>query len=76
VVLTDARLSKADCYLLAQSGHTGYARAIHPAHSRFDGDALVALATGELEQEVNLDQLRAVATETVADAIRAAVTTP
>ncbi|NMO57376.1 hypothetical protein HH310_40170 [Actinoplanes sp. TBRC 11911] len=48
VVLTDARLSKSDCFLLAQSGHTGFARAIHPAHSRYDGDAVVALATGEL----------------------------
>jgi L-aminopeptidase/D-esterase-like protein len=48
VVLTDARLSKRDCFLLAQSGHTGFARAIHPAHSRYDGDAVVALATGEL----------------------------
>jgi L-aminopeptidase/D-esterase-like protein len=73
VVLTNARLSKADCYLLAQSGHTGYARAIHPAHSRYDGDALVALATGEVTDEVDLDVLRAVATETVADAIRTAV---
>lgn len=48
VILTDARLSKSDCFLLAQSGHTGFARAIHPAHSRYDGDAVVALATGEL----------------------------
>jgi L-aminopeptidase/D-esterase-like protein len=76
VVLTDARLSKADCYLLAQSGHTGYARAIHPAHSRYDGDALVALATGELTAEVDIDLLRAVTTETVAAAIRSAVTPP
>ncbi|MEV6633003.1 P1 family peptidase [Actinoplanes sp. NPDC051470] len=74
VVLTTAALSKTDCYLLAQSGHAGYARAIHPAHSRFDGDALVALATGESAGPVNLDLLRAVATETVAEAIRAAVT--
>jgi L-aminopeptidase/D-esterase-like protein len=76
VVLTDARLSKSDCYLLAQSGHTGYARAIHPAHSRFDGDALVALATGELETEVNLDLLRAATTDAVAEAIRSAVSAP
>jgi L-aminopeptidase/D-esterase-like protein len=76
VVLTNARLSKSDCYLLAQSGHTGYARTIHPAHSRYDGDALVALATGEVEAEVNLDLLRAATTEAVAEAIRSAVTTP
>jgi L-aminopeptidase/D-esterase-like protein len=75
VVLTDARLSKTDCFLLAQSGHTGFARSIHPAHSRFDGDAVVALATGGVTAEVNLDLLRAVAVDTVGAAIRAAVTT-
>jgi L-aminopeptidase/D-esterase-like protein len=73
VLLTDARLSKADCYLLAQSGHTGFARALDPAHSRFDGDAVVALATGEVTDDVNLDLLRAAAATTMADAIRHAV---
>lgn len=69
VVLTTARLSKPDCYLLAQSGSTGYARAIHPAHSRYDGDAVVALATGEDTTDVDLDLLRAAATEVMAEAI-------
>jgi L-aminopeptidase/D-esterase-like protein len=73
VVLTTARLSKTDCFLLAQSGHTGFARSIHPAHSRFDGDAVVALATGEVTEGADLDLLRGVATETVAAAVRAAV---
>jgi L-aminopeptidase/D-esterase-like protein len=73
VVLTNARLSKTDCFLLAQSGHTGFARSIHPAHSRFDGDAVVALATGEVTEDVNLDLLRAVAVDVVAAAVRAAV---
>jgi L-aminopeptidase/D-esterase-like protein len=72
VVLTDALLSKADGYLMAQSGHAGFARAIHPAHSRYDGDAVVSLATGEVAG-ADLDLLRAVAAEAVADAIRAAV---
>lgn len=72
VLLTDARLDKNDCFLLAQSGHTGYARAIHPAHSRYDGDAVVALATGEVAG-ANLDLLRAVAAETMTSAIRNAV---
>nr|WP_296069480.1 P1 family peptidase [uncultured Actinoplanes sp.] len=76
VVLTDARLSKSDCHLLAQSGHTGLARAIHPAHSRYDGDAVVALATGGAGEagEAGLDLLRAVATDVMATAIREAVT--
>ncbi|GID65159.1 hypothetical protein Acy02nite_30400 [Actinoplanes cyaneus] len=73
VLLTDARLTKADCQLLAQSGHTGFARALHPAHSRYDGDAVVALATGAVTEGVDLDLLRAVATEVMAEAIRAAV---
>jgi L-aminopeptidase/D-esterase-like protein len=76
VVLTDAQLSKTDCFLLAQSGHTGFARAIHPAHSRYDGDAVVALATGEVTADVQLDLVRAVATDAVAAAIRAAVARP
>ena len=73
VLLTDARLAKNDCFLLAQSGHTGFARAIHPAHSRFDGDAVVALATGELAEPVSLELIRAVAVEVMAEAIRTAV---
>jgi L-aminopeptidase/D-esterase-like protein len=73
VLLTDGRLSKTDCFLLAQSGHTGFARSIHPAHSRYDGDAVVALATGEVTEDVNLDLLRAVAVDVVAAAVRAAV---
>ncbi|MEU8817097.1 P1 family peptidase [Actinoplanes sp. NPDC048796] len=71
VVATDARLSKTDCFLLAQSGHTGYARALHPAHSRYDGDAVVSLATGE--READLDLLRATVTEVTAGAIRRAI---
>jgi len=73
VVLTTARLSKIDCYLLAQSGHSGYARAIDPVHTRYDGDAIVSLATGERAEPADLDLICAVATDTVADAIRNAV---
>jgi L-aminopeptidase/D-esterase-like protein len=73
VLLTDASLTKTDCHLLAQSGHTGFARAIHPAHSRYDGDAVVSLATGEVADGVDLDLLRAVAAEVMAEAIRNAV---
>ena len=73
VVLTDAALSKNDCFLLAQSGHTGFARSIHPAHSRYDGDAVVALATGAAPGPADLDLVRAVAADVVAEAVRAAV---
>jgi L-aminopeptidase/D-esterase-like protein len=71
VVMTDGTLTKWDCELLAQSAHDGVARALHPAHTRFDGDLSIALATGVVE--VHLDRLRAVAIEVVADAIRQSV---
>ncbi|MEU8244438.1 P1 family peptidase [Actinoplanes missouriensis] len=71
VVLTDAALTKTECQLLAQSGHTGFARALYPAHSRFDGDAVVALSTGDKKADV--DMLRVVAADVTAAAIRTAV---
>jgi L-aminopeptidase/D-esterase-like protein len=73
VVLTTARLSKTECFLLAQSGHTGFARALRPAHTRYDGDAVVALATGEVAEAVEPELIRTVAADAVAAAIRAAV---
>ena len=71
VVATDARVSKAECQLLAQSAHDGLAQAIRPAHTRYDGDFAAVLATGEVD--AHPDRLRVAATETVARAIRAAV---
>ena len=68
VVATNARLAVADCLLLAQSAHDGLARAIFPAHTRFDGDAFVALATGAVDGD--LDQIRVLVTAVVERAIR------
>jgi L-aminopeptidase/D-esterase-like protein len=70
VVVTDAVCDKAACHLLAQSAHDGFARALHPAHTRFDGDVAIALATGVVE--AHLDRLRVAVAEVVADAIRSA----
>ncbi|MGH9036898.1 MAG: P1 family peptidase [Acidimicrobiia bacterium] len=71
VVATDARLTKNDCHLLAVSAHDGLARALRPAHTRYDGDLAVALATGEVD--AHPDRLREAAAEAVAQAVRAAV---
>ena len=46
VIATNARLDKVGCSLVAQNGHDGLARSLVPAHTRFDGDALVVAATG------------------------------
>ena len=74
-VVTDAALDKAACFLLAQSAHDGFARALRPAHTRFDGDIAfaVATATRPVAQAVNLDRLRLAAADVVAAAIRDAV---
>jgi L-aminopeptidase/D-esterase-like protein len=71
VVATNARCSKVECHLLARSAHHGMARAIHPSHTRHDGDIVFALATGAVE--ANLDRLRVLVTEVTAGAIRDAV---
>lgn len=47
VVATDATLSKAQCQKAAGIAHDGFARALKPVHTLFDGDTLFALSTGE-----------------------------
>jgi L-aminopeptidase/D-esterase-like protein len=71
VVATDARCTKAECHLLAQSGHLGIAHAVRPSHTRHDGDLVVAVAAGD--REVHLDRLRIAVADAVADAVRGAV---
>jgi L-aminopeptidase/D-esterase-like protein len=67
VVATNARLDKVGCHLVAQSGHDGMARAIVPAHTRFDGDALVVAGTGAVP--ARLDAVRALAATVVEAAV-------
>jgi L-aminopeptidase/D-esterase-like protein len=71
VILTNAVLTKADCLVVAQGGHDGIARAVHPPHTSVDGDAIVACATGAIETRV--DRVRALAVGAFAAAIRDAV---
>jgi L-aminopeptidase/D-esterase-like protein len=87
VVATDLPLTKAECHLLAQSGHHGLARAVHPSHTRYDGDLVIALSCRGERQPVpshpdppdhekpdtTFDRVRIAATEVVADAVRNAV---
>ena len=71
VIATNATLDKTACHLVAQSGHGGIARAVDPAHTRFDGDALIAVSVGGLDADV--DQVRTLAAHAVEGAIRTAV---
>ena len=71
VIATNAMLDKNGCFLTAQSGHSGLARAIDPSHTSADGDAIVACATGKVEAEV--ERVRFMAAHAVEAAIRNAV---
>jgi L-aminopeptidase/D-esterase-like protein len=74
VVVTDARLSKADVHRVADLAHSGIARAVRPAHTQLDGDALFALATGRVDAgPAAVDLVAALAADAVAEAVRRAV---
>jgi L-aminopeptidase/D-esterase-like protein len=46
VVATDAELTREQANRVAAVAHDGLARAVRPAHTRFDGDTIFCLATG------------------------------
>lgn len=67
-VMTDARLTKTDAWLLARAASTGIGRTIDPAHTVVDGDAAYVLAAGDREADPFV--LAAVVPHVVAAAIR------
>jgi L-aminopeptidase/D-esterase-like protein len=71
VLATNAVMSKMGCYLLAQSGHDGLARAIDPVHTGLDGDALISAATCQVEAD--LDLVRALGARVVTQAVDSAI---
>lgn len=73
IVATNARLTKLEVNRVAQIAHNGYARAIVPVHTGSDGDAIFALATGEVGGAANVDVIAWAASEAVAEAIVRAV---
>jgi L-aminopeptidase/D-esterase-like protein len=72
VVATNARLDKAQATKVAQMAHDGLARAISPAHTVGDGDAIFALATAG-HRTTDHGAVGALAAEVVADAVVRAV---
>jgi L-aminopeptidase/D-esterase-like protein len=67
VVATDARLAKPEAAAVASLGMLGFARALSPPHTAFDGDALFVLSTGDVPAD--LTALGLAAADTVAAAI-------
>lgn len=77
VVATNAALTKVQAAKVAQMAHDGYARAITPTHTPWDGDTIFALATGVKPgpiDEMELIRIGALAAEVMADAIVRAAT--
>ena len=73
VVITNARLDPVGCKVVAQGAHDGLARAVFPPHTRSDGDAFVAAATGEFDAHV--DEVRALALVATEQAVRSSINT-
>jgi L-aminopeptidase/D-esterase-like protein len=78
VVATNARLTKPEAAKVASLGMLGFARALSPPHTAFDGDTLFALSVGDVAGDVT--RLGLAAAEAVARAIvrgvRAATSRP
>ncbi|CAF3906181.1 unnamed protein product [Rotaria sp. Silwood1] len=71
-VTTDAKLTKAQAKKVSQMAHDGFARAINPIHTMFDGDIVFTLATG-LSSISDVNLIGIMAAETVERAIIRAV---
>ncbi|MBI4537770.1 MAG: P1 family peptidase [candidate division NC10 bacterium] len=72
-VATNARLSKQQASRLAQAAHHGLIATISPVHTTVDGDLVIALATGQMDGDLN--RLGILAAGAVADAVVRAVKT-
>jgi L-aminopeptidase/D-esterase-like protein len=75
ILSVHAALDKRDVRFLATRGSDGITIAVRPAHTRYDGDVVFAVAAPPPPgaPEPNLDVLGYLATKAVADAIRNAV---
>ena len=78
VVATNARLDKAQAATVASLGMLGFARALSPPHTAFDGDTLFALSMGDIAADMT--RVGLAAADAVAHAIvrgvRAATSLP
>lgn len=70
VVLTNARLTKAQATKVAQQAQDGYARAIKPVHTLNDGDTVFVMASGRSDAAPDL--IGMMAADTMEAAIRSA----
>jgi|AGTN01.1.fsa_nt_gi L-aminopeptidase/D-esterase len=53
-IMTNATLTKERANVLASLAHDGFARALSPSHTAFDGDAVFVMSSGEKNIEFNI----------------------
>lgn len=70
-VLTNARFSKTALTKIAAMAQNGLARTIRPVHTMADGDSVYALASGQVDVDINV--AGTLAARVMADAIKDAV---
>ncbi|KDR94922.1 L-aminopeptidase/D-esterase [Peptoclostridium litorale DSM 5388] len=70
-VITNAILTKAQAKRISYFAHDGYARAINPVHTLYDGDSIFTLATGSVDADIN--RIGILAAESMEKAIISAV---
>ncbi len=69
LLATNAILTKDEVNKIAQMGHDGFARAIVPVHTMFDGDTIFALATGKIETDLDVTAIGALGVQAMEEAI-------
>ncbi len=73
VVATDLALDKAAAKRMAAIAHDGMARALYPAHTRFDGDLVFTASTGKREMESDRDALGMMVEQAAANCLARAI---
>ena len=70
-IAVNADLTKAEATKVSMMAHDGFARAINPIHTMYDGDTIFCMATGEVKADTTI--IGALAAEVMAEAIVNAV---
>lgn len=67
VVMTNAKLSKAEATKVASMAHDGFARTIYPVHTGADGDTIFTISGGDVAAPFS--KVGVLAAEAIADAV-------
>ena len=69
-IITNVAFDKTSLTKIAGMAHNGYARAIRPVHTMFDGDSIYVMASGKVQADINT--VGTLAADVMAEAVRRA----